>query len=169
MKIMSAMKRILPLLAVVALAALIQLAFIQSESEPTPYQSAIDFSRQYFRLDPSMVNDLSTGSQPGQPAAAVSAFLQRTKDETAERGFGLGMAKSMLFDVKTQTVQTSDTEAKVHLTADRRTAINPLFCLIGKFFNLGKTYPVDETITMCKVDGKWKVRLPVFNLAMVGS
>jgi hypothetical protein len=166
---MSPMKRILPLLLVVALAAVIQLAFIESESEPTPYQAAIDFANAYFRLDPSMANDLAMSGQPGQPSAPVASFLQRTMDQTAERGFGIGMAKSMLFDVKTETVQTSDTEARVHLTAIRRTAINPVFCLIGKFFNLGKSYPVDATITMCKQDGKWKVRLPVFDLALAGG
>lgn len=166
---MTMMKRILPLLMVVALAAVVQLAFVQSESDPTPYKAAINFARAYFRLDPSMANDLYPAGKQGLRTASVAAFLQRTRDQITERGFGMGMAKSMLFDVKTKTDQISPTKALVHLTAYRRTAINPVFCLIGKFFDLGKSYPVDATLTMCKEHGKWKVRLPAFNLAMAGG
>ncbi len=166
---MTPMKRILPLLLVLVLAAVLQAGFIQSEKKQTPYSAAIDFTRAYFQLDPSMANDIASGGQSGNLSAPVAAFLQRTKGQTAERGFGLGMARSMLYDVKTQTVQTSPTEAKVHLTADRRTAINPVFFQIARMFDLGKIYPVDATLHMCKQDGKWKVRLPVFDLAMADS
>jgi hypothetical protein len=74
------------------------------------------------------------------------------------------MAKSALYHVKTDTVQKNDTEAEVHLTAFRRTAINSVFLFTAKLFDLGSPYPVEETIRMMKEDGRWKVCSPVFDL-----
>jgi hypothetical protein len=76
------------------------------------------------------------------------------------------MAKSSLYHVKTHTVQKSDQEAEVELTAYRKTAINPVFYFTAKLFDLGKTTPVKETIKMMKEDGRWKVCSPVFDLAV---
>ena len=112
-----------------------------------------------------MADQLCKGDSPAQQSTMVSSFIERSKADTAKRGLSPAMAKSTLYHVKTQTVQQSDKEAAVHLTAYRRTAINSIFLFTAKLFDLGKTDHVKETIRMIKEDGRWKVCGPVFDLS----
>ena len=57
--------------------------------------------------------------------------------------------------------------AEVRLHAKRRTSINPIFALIGKFFLIGETHVVDETIPVVKKDGRWKICETLFSLSKV--
>jgi hypothetical protein len=163
---MSQSNKLMPFVWILALALLLQAGFVLLDCKKTPYQAAMTFARAYFSLDPAMADQLCKGEAPSQQTAAmVSNFIERLKADTARRGFDLGMAKSTLYHVKTSTVRKSDKEAEVHFTAYRRTAINPAFVFVAKFFDLGKTYRVEETIKMMKEDGHWKVCSPVFDLA----
>ncbi|MDX9788767.1 MAG: hypothetical protein RBT11_18460 [Desulfobacterales bacterium] len=159
--------RLMPFVLTLVIAVLLQAAFIVLDCKQTPYQVAADFARAYFRLDPAMANYLCATQKPKQQTAIVADFIQRTTNETRQRGFDIGMAKSSLYELKTHTVQKSDTEADVHLTAHRRTAINPVFPIIAAFFKLGKVHEVHETIKVVKENGQWKVCSPVFDI--VGS
>lgn len=161
---MAPINRLMPLVLAVVLGLVLQAGFTVLDCKETPYHAAIDFTRAYYRLDPAMAHRLCQTGEPEQQTAIVADFIYRTRSETKNRGFDLGMAKSTLYHVKTNTVQKSDTEADVHLTASRRTAINPVFPFVARFFDLGKTYHVDETIQMVKEDGRWKVCGPVFDL-----
>lgn len=162
---MTPMNRFMPFVLTIVLAVLLQAGFIALDCKHSPYQVAAKFAQAYFRLDPAMADQLCATAKPSQPSAMVADYIFRTREETSKRGFDLGMAKSVLYHVKTHTVQTSDTDAQVHFTALRRTAINPVFPVIAKLFDLGKEYKVDETIQMIKENGKWKVCCPVFDLA----
>lgn len=162
---MTPIKRFMPFVMVLVLGLVLQAGFVVLDCKDTPYREAVDFSRAYFSLDPSMADQLYKGEDPARQTAIVSRFIEQSKMDTAERGFSPAMAKSALYHVKTNTVQKSDQEAEVHLTAYRRTAINPVFFFTAKLFDLGKTYHVEETIRMMKEDGRWKVCSPVFDLA----
>lgn len=158
------MNKFMPFLRILALALVLQVGFIAMDCNNAPYRAAIDFSRAYFILDPNMADHLCKGDMPTQHAAMISNFIDQLKTDMAKCGFDLSMAKSALYHVKTKTVQMNDTEAKVYLTAYRRTAINPVFLFTAKLFDLGKTYHVKETLKMMKEDGRWKVCSPVFDL-----
>lgn len=154
-----------PFVLVLVLAGLLQAGFVLLDCKKTPYWAAMDFARAYFSLDPTMADQLYKGDAPDRQTIMVANFIERSKMDTAERGFSPAMAKSALYHVKTHTVQISDNEAAVHLTAFRRTAINPIFLFTAKLFDLGKTYPVEQTIKLMKEDGRWKICGPVFDLA----
>lgn len=163
---MTQINKLLPFVLAFVISVLLQLGFVMLDCKEAPYRAATDFSRAYFSLDPAMAEHLCKGEEQ---AVRVSNFIERSKAEMAERGLSPAMAKSILYHVKTRTVQKSDREAEVQLTANRRTAINPVFYYTAKFFNLGKAHPVEETIKMMKENGQWKVCGPVFDLAADNS
>jgi hypothetical protein len=162
---MALINRFMPFVRVLLLGLLLQAVFIILDCKQTPYQAAMDFACAYSRLDPAMVNYLYKGDDPDRQTARVLDYIDRTKTAMVKRGFDVSMAKSSLFHVKTTTVQKSDKEAEVCLTASRKTAINPVFSFVAKAFDLGRTDHVQETIKMTKEDGRWKVRGPVFELS----
>jgi hypothetical protein len=55
------------------------------------------------------------------------------------------------------TISLEDDFATVRITGKTRTAINPVFMVIGKLFHLGEYHPVDLTLDMVKEKGKWRV------------
>jgi hypothetical protein len=163
-RIMSRINKFMPLIGIVALALVLQAGFIVLDCKNTPYRAAMSFACAYFNLDPAMADHLCKGNAPSLQATKVSNFIDQLKADMAKRGFDPSMAKSTLYHVKTSTVQKNDMEAEVHLTAYRRTALNPVFQYTARLFDLGKHYPVSETIRMIKEDGHWKVCSPVFEL-----
>jgi hypothetical protein len=88
---------------------------------------------------------------------AVENYLYKAKQDAAERGFGENSAKYTLYHIETQTEQIDDTTALVHLTAQRRLEINPLFAYVGRLFRIGETYAVDASIRVKLEDGRWRV------------
>lgn len=157
--------RLMPFVLTLVLAVLLQAGFVALDCKQTPYHVATEFARAYFRLDPAMADYLCAPSRSKRQNDTVADFIYRIANETSQRGFSPCMAKGALYELKTHTVQKSDAAAEVHLTAHRRTAINPVFPVIGGFFNLGKTFNVEETIKMVKENGRWKVCPPVFDIA----
>lgn len=155
----------MPFVMALALGLVLQAGFVVLDCKDAPYRAAVDFTRAYFSLDPAMADQLCKGPDTVQQTTVVSRFIEQSIRDTAESGFGPEMAKSAIYHVKTNTVQKNDQEAEVHLTAYRRTAINPVFLFTAKLFDLGRTYHVEETIKMVKEDGRWKVCGPVFDLA----
>jgi hypothetical protein len=163
---MTPINKLMPFVLTLVIGVLLQAGFVMLDCKEAPYKIAMDFTRAYFSLDPAMANHLCKGEDPAGQATMVSSFIERSKTDMVKRGLSPAMTKSGLYHVKTYTVQKSDREAEVQLTACRKTAINPVFYFTAKLFDLGKTTPVKETIKMMKEDGRWKICGPVFDLAV---
>lgn len=149
--------RFSPFSIVLLTGLLLQIIFIGIDCRETPQLVAIRFTESYFHLDPKMNFFLCKDSLNTDPSVAVPKLIERLQTETAKRGLNPKMAQSALLHLKTTTTLKSDTEAEVYLTASRKTAINSAFFFIGKYFDLGETYPVAETLIMHKENGHWKV------------
>jgi hypothetical protein len=72
--------------------------------------------------------------------------------------------KNELYHIETEIISQNDTDAQIRITGQRRVAINPVYPIVTKVFNIGGTYNVDETINVKKEDGKWKVCGDLFAL-----
>ena len=94
----------------------------------------------------------------------VSDYLTRVGDDARVNGFEFNYMRSHLYSIHTRIVSQDDAEAEVHITAERKRNINPIFTLVGKFFFLGETYEVDDTLKLIKEDGHWKVCGRAFSL-----
>jgi hypothetical protein len=145
----------------VILGIILQGALILADCKDTPTRAAVKFSKAFYRLDPDMAELLCKKYITGDKGNVVENYIHTVSKEAKDRGLGLNYMKSILYGVETHTRIIDDVTAEIKLTANRRTAINPIYALIGKFFRIGKTYQVDTLIPVTKEDGKWKVCGPL--------
>jgi len=154
---MSEYSRYVALAGVIILGLVVQAMLFALYSIPAPYKTAVAFTKAYYKIDASMEDYLC---EDGRIVDDVNTTTQHIYDKTRmakSRGFKKGYLRSQLYDIITHTTYTSDTEATVAISAERRTAINPLFAWVTKLFRIGGTYPVEGVIDVVKENGKWKV------------
>jgi len=142
----------------------LQAIFMFVEAKETPNKTAVKFTKAYFTLDKSMAGYLCKTLAPSEDENIVEKYIQKTENEAAERGLSPDFMKSRLFNIETETISRTDKEITLKISADRIVAINPLYALVSKLFQLGKIHKVDDTITVIKEDGKWKVCGKPFSL-----
>jgi hypothetical protein len=146
-----------PLVVVICLGIVLQVILVFASCSSSPYDTAVAFTKAYFKLDPSMADYLCEESKTVDDLDVVAGYIHRAASAAKARGFDTGYVKSQLYNVITETTYISDTEAKVKISASRRTAINPVFAWVAKLFHIGGTYPFEATIDVIKEDGTWKV------------
>ena len=78
-------------------------------------------------------------------------------EQAKSMGFDVSWMKMVLSHIETETQMVDDNVAEVRINCNRRRAVNPVFALVAKLFSLGETYNVEETLTLVKEDGLWKV------------
>jgi len=160
------LKRYMPVAVALILGVVLQGLLILADCRYTPTKAAVQFSKAYHRLDPAMAKLLCKKYTADDTDDVVGDFLQKISLEAKERGLGLNYMKYILYHIETHTRMIDDATAEVKLTAKKRVAINPIYALIGRFFLIGKTYEVDERISVVKEDGRWKVCENVFSLSL---
>lgn len=142
----------------------LQAIFMFEEAKETPNKTAVKFTKAYFTLDKSMSGYLCKTLAPSEDENIVDKYIQKAENEAAERGLSPDFMKSRLFNIETETISRTDKEITLKISADRIVAINPLYALVSKLFQLGKIHKVDDTITVIMEDGKWKVCGKPFSL-----
>jgi hypothetical protein len=65
--------------------------------------------------------------------------------------------KQGLYHIDVKTTLKGDSSAVVTLKGERRRTINPVFGLVARWFFVGETHPVQETLNLVKEGGSWKV------------
>ena len=75
--------------------------------------------------------------------------------------------RNQLAHVSTEIVMSEESKASVRITGERLRSINPVFALIGRLFFLIESHEVDETLTLVKEEGKWKVCGKPFSLSEI--
>jgi hypothetical protein len=65
--------------------------------------------------------------------------------------------KNALSNIETATEMEDENTAKVKITADRKRYLNPLYGIVAQLFFLTESHGVEETLTLVKEDGQWKV------------
>lgn len=155
-----------PIVLVILAGILLQVLLIFGDSRPLPHRTAIAFSKAYFQLDPAMGKFLCTDLRGDEEADPVALLRERRFDEARDRGFPAGMVRSNLYHVDSHTEFSEDgAQARVRITAARRTAINPVFAWVARLFSIGETHHLEETLELVKEEGAWKVCGNPFGLA----
>ena len=154
---MSQNSKYVSLAVVIGLGIALQVVLIFASCTSSPYNSAVGFTKAYFKLHPSMAEYLCEESKTVDDLDVVAGFIHHATQTAKDRGFDKSYVKSQLYNIITETTYTSDTEATVSITAERRTAINPVFAWVAKLFHIGGTYPFEATLDVVKEDGTWKV------------
>jgi hypothetical protein len=137
---------------------------IIADKQEIPAKAAIAFSQAYFKLDRAMGDYLCSQISEKAGGDVVDEYLNRTSEEAKAMGFDLNYMKNVLAYIETTTEMEDENTAKVKITADRKRYLNPLFGIIAQLFFLTESYGVEETLTLVKEDGQWKVCGEPFDL-----
>ena len=135
------------------------------DTRSTPARTAVAFTEAYFNLDPDMGDHVCKAFGDEDPDF-VGTYINSRADEARALGFEANYMRMRLFAPHTRIVSQTEGEAMVHISADLRRNINPIFTLVGKLFYLGETHHLDDTLKLVKEDGEWKVCGPAFDLSV---
>ncbi len=151
---MGRQNRLAPFILLIVIFLLLQPALILLDRIQTPETAARAFVKDYFYLDPAMQNRLCSNLSPSQ---AVDDYLYAKRVEATQRGFDITYLRQMFTHLDTVTISQEDRSAIVHVTGTTRTAINPVYMTIGRWFGLGQNHRVDLTLELVKQDREWRV------------
>ncbi|UCD78990.1 MAG: hypothetical protein JSW26_26905 [Desulfobacterales bacterium] len=149
--------KLMALVSVVIVAFILQVVLIIADHRDSPGEAAVEFSRAYFKLKPSMADRLCSEITAEEDGSVVGDYLNRVADEARANGFEPGWMKMALSHIELKTEMIDENTAEVHISCTRRRSMNPLFGIVAKIFFLGETHKVDETLTVVKEDDGWKV------------
>ena len=142
----------------------LQVLLSYADTRDTPNKAVVEFSKAYFKLDKSMAERICKERLASEDIDVVDQYIYLAGKEAKERGFDISFMKNELYQIETEIISQNDTDAQIRITGQRRVAINPVYPIVTKIFNIGGTYNVDETINVKKEDGKWKVCGDLFAL-----
>ena len=154
--------------SVIVIAVILQVILISVGKVDSPAQAAIEFTKAYFLLDgDSMAERLCSEFSEDKEADIVGVYLHHSAEKAREMGFSPGYMKNQLSHVKTEIKMSDENNATVRITGERLRSINPVYAIIGKLFFLIETHKLDETLTLVKEDGKWRVCGKPFSLSEI--
>ena len=143
--------------AVIIVALILQVLLMTAGHQDTPGKAAVEFSKAYFKLSKAMKQRLCNEITDEFGSDVVADYLYRVADQAKTEGFKDSWMTMVLFNIKTETEMVDQNIAEVRINCSSRRAVNPLYALVAKIFCLGQTYKVEETLTLVKENGLWKV------------
>jgi len=149
--------KIVVLGAVVIVFFILQIGLIGIDRQDSPGAVAVEFSKAYFYLDADMADMLCAELTGDEDTDVVNDYINRVADEARTEGFDPSWKKMALAHIALETEMVDENTAQIQITARRRRSINPVFAAVATIFFLGDTYEVEETLTVVKEEGGWKV------------
>ncbi len=144
-----------PFISLIVILIVGQFILISVDRRQSATRVAKAFIESYYYLDPAMQNFLC--AQNTDSGQAVATYLQRVADEAALRGYDINYMRRMFTKIHLKPIAQDEKSARIHISGNTRTAINPAFMLIGDLFNIGSDYPVDATLELVNENGQWRV------------
>ena len=153
---------------VVVVFVILQGILIAVGKTESPATAAVDFAQAYFMLDgPSMSERLCSEIAEDEELNIVNTYLNSVTDRARSLGFSKRYMQNQLSHVATEIQMVDENNAEVRITGERFRSINPVFALIGRLFFLIETHDVDETLSLIREDGHWKVCGRPFSLSEI--
>jgi hypothetical protein len=143
--------------SIIMLALILQVVLAVADQRDNPEKAAVEFAEAYFWLDPAMADRLCRDLTGDSESNAVQNYLQRVDQEARSLGYEFNFMKQGLFHIDARTTLKDADTAVVTLKGERRRTINPVFGLVARWFFMGETHPVQETLELVKEGGSWKV------------
>ena len=158
------LSRSVGIILVLIVGFLVQVLFSLADQKDSPNKAVVEFSKAYFQLDRSMADRICKKQLTTDDVDIVDQYLYLASKEANERGFDINFLKNKPYHIETETLSKNDTTAKIRITGKTRVAINPVYAVVAKLFNIGATQEVEETFNVIKEDRKWKVCGNLFSL-----
>ena len=150
--------------AVVLIGAAFQLLFVAADRKDTPGRAVTAFTKAYYALDQAMVKRLCADRQSANDADTMAEYLDAVDRQASELGFRRSYMRMQVLDIRTETISHDDTSAQVRVTTTLKRCIHPAFTLVARIFRIGKTYAVEDVVTVVREDNAWKVCGKIFDL-----
>ncbi len=154
-----------PFALVIVLAVCLQVVLVAADTLETPVKVAKNFVKAYYLLDPSMKELLCSELLETEDQDIVDDYIYAKMDEARQRGLSIGYLRQMLYDIHLETVEESENEVIIHVSATSRVCINPVFATVARIFFIGNEYPLNVTLHLIKENGNWRVCGNPFNLS----
>jgi len=151
--------------SIIIIAVILQVGLIMADDRETPAQTAVCFTKAYFKLDESMGQYLCKELIEDEEADLVGDYLHQVAADAKAMGFKKNYMKTALGHVETRTEMQDENTAIVRIKGARSRYLNPVFGAIATIFFLTESYEVDKTLKVVKEDGQWKVCGTPFMLA----
>jgi hypothetical protein len=161
---MAQLSRSAGIILVLIVGFIAQLIFSMADSRDTPSKAVVEFSKAYFNLDKSMAKRICKKQLASENGDVVDQYLYLAVKTAKARGFNVNFLKNKLYYIETETISKTDTEAHVRIVGKIRVAINSVYPVIAKLFDIGDTHELDEIIHVIKENGRWKVCGNLFSL-----
>jgi hypothetical protein len=158
------LNRSVGIILVLIIGFVVQIIFSMADAKDSPNKAVVEFSKSYFMLDKSMTKRICKKLLASEDTNVVDEYLYSAAKTARERGFDINFLKHKLYHIQTETISKNNTEAAIRITGKIRVAINSVYPVVAKIFNIGSTHKVDEIINVIKEDGKWKVCGKLFSL-----
>lgn len=153
------------IVSVLIVGVILQVILGLADARSTPARTAVAFAEAYFNLDPDM-GDYVCNAFGDEDPDFVGTYINSRAEKARALGFETSYMRMRLFSPHTRMVSQTDGEAVVHISADLRRNINPIFTLVAKLFYLGETHHLDDTLKLVLENGEWKVCGPAFDLSV---
>ena len=147
--------KFLAIILLVAVGVVFQVVLYMADSKSTPEKAVIEFTKSYFMLKPSITGMLCSDIMEDENI--VADYFYQVDKEAGLQGFDNNMKKYLLYDISTKKLNIDTQHADIQFVCKKKVAINPLYFLVARLFDLGATDTVDETFHTVKEEGKWKV------------
>ncbi len=135
----------------------LQILFVFVDEQNTPNKAAVEFAEAYFCFDgKGMTQWIGEEARVVDDVDMIGQHLHRGQEKARTLGYSLYYMKEKLYHVKTKTLSKDAEKAKIRLTAERKPPLQSFFT--------GRSDEVDETLTVKKEGGKWKVCGSPFSL-----
>lgn len=164
---MAQLSKIAGIILVLIVGLFVQMLFVFAEAKDTPTKAVVEFSKAYFQLDKSMAKRICDERLASEEVDIVDQHIHNAAEEAKERGFDITFMQRKFYDIEIDTLNKTDNNAQIRITGKTRVAINPVYPIVAKLFDLGGIHKVDETINVIKEQGKWKVCGKLFDLPKI--
>jgi hypothetical protein len=153
---------------VVVIFVILQGILIAVGKVDNPAEVAVDFAKAYYMLDGAAMSKLLCSElAEDEEADEVGTYLHSVADQARSMGFSQDYMRNQLSHVKTEIQMTDENSARVRITGERLRSINPVYAIVGRLFFLIESHEVDETLTLVKEEGRWKVCGKPFSLSEI--
>jgi hypothetical protein len=133
-----------------------------------PTEAAVDFIKAYYMLDGAEMSELLCNElAEDEEADVVGTYLNSVAVQARSMGFSQNYMRNQLSHIQTEIQMADENSARVRITGKRLRSMNPVYAIVGRLFFLIESHEVDETLTLVKEEGRWKVCGKPFSLSEI--
>ena len=156
--------RLISLLAALLIGLVLHASSAWAEGN-SPAQVVKDFTKAYYMLEPSMADFLSEDALINEnDVNMVELYLRLQENDAYNRGYQTSYLQMKPILIKTTVLSMDDASAQIQINATTIRSINPLYRIVGYVFCILEEHEVEDTISLVKEEGAWKIAPGAFDL-----